>query len=1013
MPAEGSPPPTGRPSPTPEIAQCTAPGVCLPFTWVALGGGGRPTLITDLRTGRACDFEYDWKGRLVVARDALDSEQGWPGFRYEYGAFGGLLTASTNSEGERIEYEYVDRGKIRNVIQKGEGDPTHGFRYYAKNASGLYRTIHTNPIGGATRYLFDADRRLHARQLDHTGEVHTALWDADGSRRPTGEISASGATTTYTYAGDDLVSVVAPSGNAITVTYEPGGLDTDDPFLRAIRRVEDSVGLIALRTYDASGRPETAANGEGETTTTTYGPVTLSSITDPSGATRSFPQWGVHGHWLTMEGSFADKRSFDPVGNIVVPASIERIGGVLTRDYDGDRNVASIDVAATVDGGVVSEGVVSIERRSDGGVKSVRRPRGSDHEFVHDALGRVTLRRERVDGQWQSTVFAYDPAGNVTARSLPNGMREEFEYDPYGRLERRRALRDGALEGEAVFTRSAGNLVSVYDSIRDASESYGYDAAGRRTLIVFGYGESLKLEYDLRSRVEREIYSLPEAGIVRTIEYAYDLANRQVRVSTGAGEVLVERIFEAGRLVETRSGNGLIRTLGYDPDTGNFSDALTVDAQDAVVETTILTRTVESAPVRHQIRVTTDTPLGSTEEQYWLGVGGSLQDPDKLVGKRVFAWNDGNGAARTYAYDELSNPVSNVDGDVFTYNAEGNRLLSADLARAAASVVYTYDAAGFATSRDGVPITWTATGRMSSYGPIELEWDMLDRLVALDAGGVVRDFSLFGGRVESDPETGSLGALDLGDVSLPFSSPERLYRHLDFRGNVSFVSDANGEIVNHYQYHPYGVDAVLGSGQNEVTFVGRSGVGPFLLLGARMYDPLVGRFLSPDPVFSPLNQYAYTLGNPVWFSDPDGRESGGMLSGFDFEGADLIMKGVTVLVLIALGPSTVAATQVMIVLAIIFFLLAFGEMLAKNGLVTPVPNENDSFSGSFATPSAGSFFPAGVAPSPGLLYTTCSPVALSRVPRPRRLLGWILSLQLLLGMILLGRRRTRLGEVRC
>jgi len=92
-----------------EIAQCTAVDVCMPFFWIELIAGAFPTSVTDLRTGRLAEFEYDWRGRLVVARDALDVEKGWPGYRYEYGSFGGLLIALTNSEGERIEFQYVER----------------------------------------------------------------------------------------------------------------------------------------------------------------------------------------------------------------------------------------------------------------------------------------------------------------------------------------------------------------------------------------------------------------------------------------------------------------------------------------------------------------------------------------------------------------------------------------------------------------------------------------------------------------------------------------------------------------------------------------------------------------------------------------------------------------------------------------------------------------------------------------------------------------------------------------
>jgi RHS repeat-associated protein len=291
---------------------------------------------------------------------------------------------------------------------------------------------------------------------------------------------------------------------------------------------------------------------------------------------------------------------------------------------------------------------------------------------------------------------------------------------------------------------------------------------------------------------------------------------------------------------------------------------------------------------------------------------------------------------------------------------------------------------------------------------------MLDRLLFLFVGGVIRDFSLYGGRVESDPETGSLGALDLGEVSLPFGSTQRLYRHLDFRGNVSFVSNASGEVVNHYRYHPYGVDTVLGSGGNEVTFVARSEIGPLMLLGARTYDPLVGRFLSPDPAFSLLNQYGYTLGNPVWFSDPDGRESGGIFGGVSGGDVGAVMEGVAVALAIAVGLVPAAGPQVAVALGVLLLILLIAEALSANAIVNVPPTGlARAFSGSLSTQSTLSSPGMGVAAPAGAVGVTCAPVALSSVGRPRWIPGLILVLQVLLGMIILRQRRPRFGGKRC
>jgi RHS repeat-associated protein len=101
---------------------------------------------------------------------------------------------------------------------------------------------------------------------------------------------------------------------------------------------------------------------------------------------------------------------------------------------------------------------------------------------------------------------------------------------------------------------------------------------------------------------------------------------------------------------------------------------------------------------------------------------------------------------------------------------------------------------------------------------------------------------------------------------------------------VKFVSDEAGEILSHYQYDAYGLRQVIGSDDDRVRFVGRGQIGELIALDARIYDPAVGRFLSPDPVLQTVNQYAYTLGNPVWFADASGRDFEAILDGITATG---------------------------------------------------------------------------------------------------------------------------------
>ena len=839
-----------------ELVQCTAATVCTGFFQIALDASGRPSSVTDMRSGRRAEFAWDAAGQLGVAKSPLEVAKGWPGTRYEYTAFG-RLTAITNSEGERVEYAYQSGGRILSVTQIGEGNPTHRFEFYSADGAGLYETLHSNPLGARTRLYFDADTRLVDLELVETGERRRLTWQG---LRPASITFENGATVEYAYTDDDLVAIRDATGNQLGITYEPGALNLENPRSRAIRRIEDALGRVEERTVDGAGRVTAITNGANETVGLSYNPASLlDSITQPSGSALSFPLFGVHGHWLDMGGAVSDKRSFDSTGNPRVESAKGRRGGMLNQQFDPNRALATLSVAATDASGVTGTGAITIERRSDGQPLSVRRPYGGDHEFGYDALGRLALQRERADGQWHVTTLEHDLAGNTTVRSLPNGMREEWQHDGYGRVVRHRALRDGTLEGEALYTYQDGQLASLYDSMRGTTEQYAYDAAGRLVLTLYGYGETRSLAYDLRSRITAEVLAVP-GQVLFDIGYEYDLANRRVRThDRAAQETLVEHVVAAGQVLETRYGNGLVRAYAYDG-AGLIVGSETRNAVDEAVESTALERTGETNPLRLQVRVATTTLLASTEEQYWLDAGEKLSDS----GKRIFGYRSGSSDPRYYAYDELSNQIGTPAGGSYTYNGEHNRLL------AAGSLSYSYDEAGFTASRSGVPITWTATGRIASYGPVSAAWDLSGRLVELAFDGVTRRFDLFGGRIESNAASGTIGALDLGEVSLAPLSGDRSYRHFDFRGNVSFVTDGTGEATNHYRYGPYGVAHANGAGQNANTFVGKPEVGPFVLLGARVFEPGIGRFLSPDPILMATNQYTYTSGNPVMFMDQSG-----------------------------------------------------------------------------------------------------------------------------------------------
>jgi RHS repeat-associated protein len=107
------------------------------------------------------------------------------------------------------------------------------------------------------------------------------------------------------------------------------------------------------------------------------------------------------------------------------------------------------------------------------------------------------------------------------------------------------------------------------------------------------------------------------------------------------------------------------------------------------------------------------------------------------------------------------------------------------------------------------------------------------------------------------------------------------YFHNDLAGSPVAASNSSGQVIWQEKYRPYGERIVNSpaSGDNEIWFTSRrqdADTG-LVYMGARYYDPVVGRFISKDPAgydegnAHSLNRYAYANNNPYRFVDPDGR----------------------------------------------------------------------------------------------------------------------------------------------
>jgi len=876
--------------------QCTAPGTCTPLLTFGYDTAGHLVSIVD-RAGRQAELTYV-AGQLASLRDPLEVAQGWPGHRFTY--TGSHLTRIDSSDGETVAYSY-NGARLASAQAVGMENPTWQLQYEAWNASEQsFATRVTNPEGAVTRLRYSAAGEVLSVHQP-TGELTAFTWSA---HRVVRMEDPGGLVWTLAYTQDDLTTLTEPSGNVTHFLYAPNATDRSEPRARPLLSATDSLGLIEARQYDTQGRLVAMSNGEGDTTSMAYDDSTQmvrelvrpNGPGDPDGVVADLSQYGEDGHPRTlMIGQTQRTQVYDAVGNLLsgVEPSVGglslRTPGFISRSFDPDRNVESVVLSAPdLPNGTVAQGLLRFERRSDGRILRIYHlldigsTSGHDVEFVYDALGRLSERREKASQVgfpvWQSTRFEWSPAGRMLAMERPNGMRTERSFDAAGRVRDLRHLRSGVLESSALFSYVDGRLDQIKSSDYPGAELYSYDSAGRVASIRYPHGEQLLRSYDLRSRVTSEDYGF------FTLEHQYDLANRRTQTSQG-GNLLSASSFAGGRLSERDFGNGVVRSFAYDPATGGLvhTEAFSGTAQIESTDLSGLVLSVSSTLVDQQTRLFGALPLALDSRFDLSAQPGGVEAPRLDTAAR----NDIDHPQSiadfdVYHYDSLGNLLSvySLENSLllnsdFSYNAEHNRLLSVTDSNGSSVHSYSYDAAGYTIRRDGVDLSWAASGRIASIeSVVQMQWDALGRLVSRTVNGQEQK-TLFGGVVEADAQLVPT-ALDLGDVRLDLRNGTHLYRHMDFRNNVEFTTDDSGQVRAHYRYSGYGVVAVdgnPGTPEEDASFAQGHQFAGLTLLGARLYDSDAARFLSPDPIYQMLNQYAYVLGDPVNFWDP-----GGMIS---------------------------------------------------------------------------------------------------------------------------------------
>jgi RHS repeat-associated protein len=747
---------------------------------------------------------------------------------------------STDQNGRSTTVRYDALGRLVRVFLPGDSTSAT-----AKGSRAIaYAVSQTSPSVVVTDVRQDADTWVRgAAYVDSLGRTVETASPADGGR-------------TFVYTRYDDRGQVAAVTNPLfsTADLRPGALV--GPMLvpaatsvdGQTRTTYDTLGrATATGLYTGAGvlqfRTRTAYFGGSAVTTPPTGSVTRTYLDARGRTTRIEQPHGKH--------------------TIVTTYGYDRLGRLLTVT-DTARNVSS---------------------------------------FAYDLLGRQTHQGMPDSG---STDTRYDDNGNVRHVTDATGAMVSTTYDVLNRPVRRLAGDDHGAVLAAFGYDAPGYLGLLHTATRyDQGHPFiwsvdAYDDRNQptqRTVSVPGSEGALagswttKVGYDNLGQVHT--VDLPAMADLpaETVTTGFDAFGRADTLSGAASYVTGTGYDRLGR-VSTRELGPVQRSYTYAPVTGRLS-LLQATVGDAVVQADAFAYD-NSGQLQH----THDGVSG----QYQCN---SYDDLHRLT----HAWTTSVACTDGAGPDRVFGPAPY---DVRYALADAGQLLSMTSA-GSASVAYSYPKAaraGAAVVRPHAVSTvadqhfgYFPTGELKTRtagpdGPaLGLSWTP-EHTVATTTGVGVSDSYVYdpaGVRVLRRGADSSVLTVDGAELVLKDGqvTARRAYTYAgvtvavrtaagvswllgDRQGSSSVTVTASGQ-VSRDRYRPYGATRT-----HEITLTDRgflakphdAGTG-LDVLDHRSYDPVLGRFASPDPVFQPftpaaLDTYGYASDNPTTSSDPTG-----------------------------------------------------------------------------------------------------------------------------------------------
>jgi len=726
---------------------------------------------------------------------------------------------------------------------------------------------------------------------------------------PSTHLDANGLTVSTSYDGYGRPSLVTrPDGTSTATSYTNCSIACDSRVKMAVvvnERDTTTATIRSSRQYlDMFGRP---IYGASQTSSGGYSATT--NYFDPLGRLERQYEPFFEGNPL---GAYT-QRVFD-LANRATAVQLRDYSGALNREtlisYEGRKIVRTdplgFDTQRFVD---VRGQLRRLTDPSPGGTTNYAFDPFGNLKSVTDAAGNVTsagydvrgFRTNTSDPDLGNWTYSFNSLGELVSQTDAKLQVTSVAYDKLSRPTSRTESEGTSTWtwGTSAASKNIGKLQSL-SGPGGYSESYTYDSLGRpsATTIVADASYSINMGYNTTTGLPESLtypVSTSSYRLKTKFEYGYGILNKISDFnapSTVFWELLAHD--ERGQPIDEQLGNGARIVSGFDPLTGLIEYRQT----GTLAPWTNRQNLSFEWDLNGNLKKRIDVNQSNLTEEFFYDALNRL-DYSQLAGATNLNLTL-NAIGNITAKTNPSNPSENVGN--YTYHATKKHAV---ISTSSNGGTYGYDANGNMNSYNGNSIAWTsynlpssinAAGQSSqfSYDPNRSRWRQIASYptgteTTIYVGGLLEKVTVPSG-------TAYRHYIGAGSASVLYTrwstgTITTKYVTADHLGSSTVVMSDSGSTLVNLSFGSYGVrrssnwtgtpssgDWTQIGNATRHGFTGHEALDNLNLvhMNGRVFDPVLGRFLSADPVIDGVfnsqgpNRFAYVRGNPLSFTDPTG-----------------------------------------------------------------------------------------------------------------------------------------------